>query len=62
MCVKCNGTGRVASEFMPGAYYFAPCSCEHSMQQRQVLEQELADLRQRLAMARARFSAERKAN
>jgi hypothetical protein len=53
MCMKCNGTGRVGSEVMPGAYYFAPCSCEHSMQQRQALEQELSDLRKRLAMLRA---------
>jgi hypothetical protein len=62
MCVKCNGTGRVYSEVMPGAYSIAPCSCYHSMRNRQVLEQELQILRKRMAEARARFSAERKAN
>lgn len=60
MCVKCNGTGRIHSEVMPGAYSFAPCSCEHSMQQRQALEQELSILRQRLAISRAQFGADGK--
>jgi hypothetical protein len=56
MCLKCNGTGRFASEIMQGAYYFAPCSCEYSMQQRQALEQEYAEFKKRLEEAKARLA------
>lgn len=62
MCVKCNGTGRIHSEVMRGVYSFSPCTCHHSMQQRQALELELADLRKRIEEAYARFGAEGKTN
>jgi len=53
MCMKCNDTGRVYTEVMRGVYSFSPCTCHHTMQARQDLEQELAEVRKRLAMLRA---------
>ena len=61
-CFKCNGTGQIYEAVYSWGYSISPCSCEYSMRNRQVLEQELQTLRQRMAEAYARFSAERKAN
>jgi hypothetical protein len=58
MCAKCNGTGRVYSEIMPGAVAFALCDCEHAERARQEFEQEMMEFRRRLREAKERLKKE----
>jgi hypothetical protein len=58
MCVKCNGTGCVYSEIVPGAYSIVPCYCEHAERARQEFEQEMFEFRRRLREAKERLKME----
>ena len=57
-CNKCYGQGYVVQTVMPGAFFFAPCDCEHAERARQEFEQEMADFRRRLREAKERLKME----
>ncbi|NNU85325.1 hypothetical protein ETC05_16425 [Geobacillus sp. BMUD] len=51
MCVKCDGTGRLYTRVMNGAWLVASCDCEDAARARRDEEDKLREWRKRLAEA-----------
>ncbi len=51
MCVKCDGTGRLYTRVMSGAWLVASCDCEDAARVRREEEAKLREWRKRLAEA-----------
>ncbi|OQP08488.1 hypothetical protein B1691_15030 [Geobacillus sp. 47C-IIb] len=55
MCVKCDGTGRLYTRVMNGAWLVASCDCEYAEKARREHEHEMQVFRKRLAEAYERL-------
>ncbi|ADU95313.1 hypothetical protein GYMC52_2947 [Geobacillus sp. Y412MC52] len=51
MCVKCDGTGRLYTRVMSGAWLVTSCNCEDAEKVRQEEEIKMREWRKRLAEA-----------
>ncbi|MED4916745.1 hypothetical protein [Geobacillus thermodenitrificans] len=49
MCVKCDGTGRLYTRVMNGAWLVSSCDCEYAEKTRREHEREMQAFRKRLA-------------
>lgn len=55
MCVKCDGTGRLYTRVMSGAWLVTACDCEDAARVRKEEEDKLREWRKRLAEACGRL-------